>query len=223
MKIAVLVLALLSPLAACGHALEVVNLHSYETLDTVGPPKRVAILTTDLGGDLAAYYRHAAEAIVAHPSVSAARTNWVTGDTDPTFTPDLVVSITPTACYSGSGWNYLVTFPGFVIFAHAWNGFYYYADISTTVDIYSKAGGDVLRSLSIPTPFDIRHCDKGRGFWVISGWWMPGMGATSLLDGFYNISYDTDVSSELPGVAGPVYGRYVAEKVMADALANGGL
>ena len=46
---------------------------------------------------------------------------------------DFIVKLDIPTEYKGSGWNFLINFPGFLIFTPAWNGYVY--KVNHTVDI----------------------------------------------------------------------------------------
>ena len=115
--------------------------------------------------------------------------------------------------YSGSGWNFLVTFPGFLVFAPSWNGYRYHAILNTQVRILDREGRLVSRIDEQPE-FAFNHMDFDRSFWAYSGWWMPGYGVTSLVAAPFMTGYDDDANTPLQVRLRDVYGRYIADKVV---------
>ena len=132
--------------------------------------------------------------------------------------PDANVRADVTVEYEGSGANFPITFPGFLLFAHAWNGYVYKANIVTDLSV-TLAGSAEVHRRTLKTRYDMRHCDFGRGFWSSSGWFLPGWGATSLIAGVFMISYDTDATPKFNTVVREAYGSYVANNV-AELLAE---
>jgi hypothetical protein len=126
----------------------------------------------------------------------------------------LEISVHPE--FEGSWVNALLTFPGFLVFAPSWNGFYYDAILNTEVEI-SSISGEVLSTLVEKPRLGINHMDFGRSFWAYSGWWMPGLGATSLLSAPFMASADDDICSPFLQTVGDTYGEYIADKIV-DAI-----
>ena len=181
-------LALAAFAVGCTHTMEIKNAGEYQLAPTRGARQNVAVRRC-ADPEAQALFAHTVEALRAHPSVGQLRTDWSGEAPDGDFEPDVVVSIHPRAEMRGSGWNYLVTFPGFLLFTHAWNGYVYSCEITTDVKIESSRG-EVLEQGSIVTDYSLRHCDFGRGFWASSGWWMPGYGASSAIAGLFMLPFD---------------------------------
>ena len=139
-------------------------------------------------------------------------------DQEPEKETDATVTLRTDTKYDGSGWNFLITFPGFIVFTHAWNGFVYTAAVSTQMDVaLNGKGGKVSRQ--IDTVYDIRHCDFGRGAAASSGWYLPGWGATNIVVGLFMVGYDTDATPEFLEKVRPTYGVYIANSIV-DMVAN---
>ena len=96
---------------ACTHTMEVKNLHDY-SLAARSPRSLNLELKAEpgVGGSLG-LGQAAKDGLAAHSSVARVTLN---GESPPDFHPDYVVTVKPSATYNGSGWNYLVAFPGTV-------------------------------------------------------------------------------------------------------------
>lgn len=205
-------------LAACTHSMRVPNLRQYALEPTHATRQNVAVLAYEGSDDAEPLFQDAVDSLRAHPSVAQLRTRWSRDDVEPDFAPDVVLRITPSVEYKGSGWNLPITFPGFLVFTHAWNGYVYSADVHTEVEVIDPRSDDVVKRLDVPTAYSMRHTSAARGFWSGSGWWMPGWGATALLSGLFFISYsDSATEPFLEEVRRP-YGEYIAEVAMRPAL-----
>ena len=120
-------------ITSCTHAMHVNNLNQYSK--TASASRKLTIVIEDRSGnpDEHEYFTFIQEALATHPDVrQVAVAHW---DEPAEVTPDIIVKVHPEAHYDGSGWNYLITFPGFLIFTHAWNGFVYQADIVTGIEV----------------------------------------------------------------------------------------
>ena len=131
------------------------------------------------------------------------------------------MSIEPS--YRGSLWNFPITFPGFIVFACAWNGYVYNIYVDTVVYVepldaaqaeLTKTGGGRLESarLDLKMPFRVKHCSWGRGFWSGMGWFT--WGGTSLVGGAVFTGYDDKISDPFKEAIKGRYGGYVAEKTV---------
>jgi hypothetical protein len=129
---------------------------------------------------------------------------------------DYAVDIRIEPRYEGSWVNFLLTFPGFILFAPSWNGYYYDAVMETRVCILDSKG-KVLREVEESPVFELNYMDFGRSFFAYSGWWMPGLGATSLLAAPYMATYDEDASSPLQDEIEDIYGQKIADRIV-DAI-----
>ncbi len=127
------------------------------------------------------------------------------------------MKIRPEVNYEGSGWNFLVTFPGFLFFLPAAHGYNYHARLTTDIDFYDFESKDLAQTLAVETDYEMRHCDFERSFFAESGWWTPGWGATSLLAAPFMIAYDDDATQPFQREIGRSYGDYVTEKLLREA------
>ncbi len=215
-------LPLIAPLflVACTHSMQVKNLDDYHSSpgDTLGRRHNVALLRRDPEDNQSPFVQHVVEALRNHPAVDRVRTGWRWEVSDAEFTPDVVLALDPQPEFHGSGWNFLITFPGFLLFSHAWNGYVYRCDVPTSYTIYNPQDRSAARSDTIATTFDIRHCDFERGFWASTGWWVPGYGGSSLLAAPFLIPYDPDATASFHDTIRTTYGRYIAESILRNVI-----
>jgi len=221
-KTLVIFLIISSSLFACSYPLKIKNTQEFVVTPKFSPTEtRLNIGVSSFTGtpDEQFFYNIVLEKLSTKPFVGKMEAPYKfrnSNDSDEKFKPDFAISIEPHVDYNGSGWNYLITFPGFLIFTHAWNGFAYEADITTKINIINVKTNET-RSFDIKTVYNFRHCDFGRGFWASSGWFLPGLGATSLIAGFFMIQYDDDATDEFQTHVKDNYGNYVVEKI-SDAI-----
>lgn len=123
---------------------------------------------------------------------------------------NIVTDITVVPHYSGEGLNFLVNWPGFLIFAPAIWGYGYNAEIETKVSITRLQDGST-QQIEVPAKYKFRQAEIGRT-WTEIGWleW----GVIPLIGGIVFIQYDPDVTDEFITKVSPNYGAYVAKKIL---------
>lgn len=191
--------------------MQVVNLHEYRlnaqalrelnlSLDRWGPDETSRALQ-----------QAAEDGLATHSSVARV----VDADEAPSdFSADYVVTLSPTARFDGSGLNYLITFPGFLLFTHAWYGFAYEADVTTEIAVRRPGDAAPLASRMVATDWHFRFCDRDRGVLSSSGWYTPGYGGLNLIYGFFMIQYDPDATNPLLRAIHDAYGDFIANQVI---------
>lgn len=219
-RILVLILAggTMLPLLGCTHAMTVENLNQYVLPPTEAPQKNVAVLPYSGDGDGRIFSDHMVGALVTHPAVAELRENWRWDAHDLGFEPDVVVSIEPRARYRGSGWNFPITWPGFLLFTHAWHGYIFSADVHADIQIHDPETREVVGRSQLEMTYSMRYCDAHRGVWASSGLWNPWFTATSFIAGLVFIRYDEDATQPFHNTIRKPFGDYVAEQVMRPAL-----
>jgi len=201
----------------CTHDMEIKNLHAY-TLYAKAP--RSLRLEVDHAPNsdptMQSLQEAVKDALAAHSSVErVAYSDQAPAD----FVPDYVVHVSPLTQFDGSGWNYAVVFPGFLIFTHAWNGFVYHADTQTSVELRKPDSTDPVVTRSLDTKWNFRHCDFGRGAWTSSGWYTPFYGGLNLIIGFFMVQYDQEATEPFLVAVHKPYGEFVANNVVEMATA----
>jgi hypothetical protein len=224
-KVAHLFLGLILVIGSgCAHKMDVKNLHEFSVVPTSGKRMDVALATCKGSGDEMIYFRAIEAALRAHPDVASVRTNWMSDKTEMGFAPSHIVSLDVNTKYDGSGWNFPITFPGFLIFTCAWNGYVYHVDVTTDIKasplpnakkVLSGQGGELSsNSESLNTCFNLRHCDFERGFWSGTGWWFPGWGLHNIITGLIFVNYDEDATKPFHNEVDKTYGDYVADGII---------
>jgi hypothetical protein len=128
---------------------------------------------------------------------------------------DMLVDIAINPKYDGSGQNFVINFPGFLIFAPAIWGYKYDAEIDTRVGI-TNLTDNTSKQIAVPTHYIFRHADMGRT-WTEVSWFEVGI--IALVGGIAFTGYDNDVTPEFITAVSPNYGSYVSKKIV-DALAS---
>lgn len=126
---------------------------------------------------------------------------------------DFVADISVSPRYDGSGVNFVINWPGFLIFAPAIWGYKYSADIETSIAL-TRLTDKQSKELAIPTRYVFRHAAMNRT-WTEVGWLEVGI--IPLIGGFVFMGYDENVTYEFTEKVSQNYGSYVAKKII-DAL-----
>jgi hypothetical protein len=217
-----LLLAALVLAGGCSHDMEVTNLDEYKTSPVEGQKFGLAIVPFKGDGDQQVYYKAVVAGLRRHPQIGQLATDWTPERKDVRFTPRRIIKLDIQPAYSGSGQNFLTTFPGFIVFACAWHGYDYNADIKTEVTLLGPDGEPIPVAEGqkdpncrvVATNFKMRHCDFERGFWSGTGWWFPGWGIHNIITGAVFTNYDPDATEPFHQVADSTYGGYVAEHIV---------
>jgi len=128
---------------ACSHSLKVKNLETYSIPTKLGGTHTkpiVGIMPFDGQSDELFYFNAMVEKLNVNPGIESVRTDYIPAEASSVFNPDIVLKIDPKIDYSSSGWNFLINFPGFLIFTPAWNGYVYNANITTSISIQNCVG-----------------------------------------------------------------------------------
>ena len=115
--------------------------------------------------------------------------------------------------FSADGLNYLIAFPGFVIFTPAWNGFQYYMTYEFTATYHIPESAPQVEEFSCG--YKLNHCSFGRGFATIGAGWLLTW-ASPLIAGFFYITYDdwyTPVFLDVAKKEGDDVARYAVHKI----------
>jgi hypothetical protein len=176
----------------------------------------VAILPFSGSPDETYYFNALLDRIHQSPAVAEVRTDYIAGKGG-SFDPDVILSIKPQVSYRSSGWNFLINWPGFLIFTPAWNGYVYHADILTRVAIHDGSG-DLISEEQIPISYDIRQAEMDRTIWTGLTW--LEVSALALIGGIYNaFVFDDDILPQLQVHVKDNYSTYVGNAVRPKILA----
>jgi hypothetical protein len=204
-RVRIVLLAATLLATGCSHALRLTNTERFQITPTppLQPTRTVGIRSPNIG-DL--HTRGYVEAIA-----EAARRD---GTFDRVVFPydgsqplDVVLDVAVKPTYDGKGTNFLVNWPGFLIFAPAIWGYGYEARIETKVMVRTKEGA--AHELLIPTHFEFREAEIDRT-WTEIGW--LEIGIIPLIGGIAFTQYDTDCTPEFMRKVGPYYGAYVVQR-----------
>jgi len=130
---------------------------------------------------------------------------------------DYVVKVAVSSEYRGSGWNFLINWPGFLVWAPAWHGYNYGAKYHFDVDLSRSGGEESLPRLSVPIDLDIRHAAMNRTWTELS--WLE-FSAIAFVGGILFTRYDHSVTPALVDKVEIKIGDYVASKISSAVIAD---
>lgn len=123
---------------------------------------------------------------------------------------DFIIEIKTSSQYKGSGWNFLINWPGFLIWTPAWHGYNYRAIYGFDVGITDTKTSRTLPTLSIPMDLVIRHAAMNRTWTEIS--WLE-WSAIAFIGGIVFTRYDKSVTPLLIDAIENKAGDYIAGKI----------
>jgi hypothetical protein len=208
---AVLSLAVAAVLSGCTHTMSIRNADEYVHTSSSERPLTLVVETDVTALDAEGLVEAVKDGLAASPSVHRV---WSAKELPPGVEPDYVVVVRPVTDYEGSGWNYPITFPGFLVFTHAWNGYHYKANVTTELALRDPGVEEALSSQTVETHWNLRHCDFERGALNSSGWYTPFYGALNIFIGFWMLRYDSDATPDFVREAKQPYGNFIAAKVI---------
>lgn len=126
------------------------------------------------------------------------------------------VSITPQ--YKGSGANFWINFPGFLVFAPAWNGYVYKVNYDVEVVLFDTGKNKSIDKFSLPIKLDIRHASINRTWTEIS--WFE-VGAIAFVSGLVFTQYSPSVTPLVVNATSRTLGDYIAEEIVNRLNASG--
>ena len=129
---------------------------------------------------------------------------------------DYIVKLNCSSEYKGSGWNFLINWPGFLIWTPAWHGYKYRTFYGFDADITNTRTNESLPRISASVDLDIRHADMGRTWTELS--WLE-WSVIAFIGGIVFTRYDHDVTPLLLDYAEYKISDYVASKI-ASSLAS---
>jgi len=200
----------------CTHDLAVRNLGAYSAPMSLGggsgAPPTVGVRPFAGGPDDVFFFNTLVEKLNLSRSLGDVRTDYVPeAGRSSDFDPDIVLSIRPRVAYRSSGWNFLINWPGFLIFTPSWNGYVYHADVFTEVEI-ADGSGQPIDTVLVPISYSIRHAELDRTIFTGLAWFE--VSALAFGGGIYNANvFDRDVIGGLQLQVKENYANYVMNQV----------
>jgi hypothetical protein len=121
-----------------------------------------------------------------------------------------IAHLTITPDRHGSGWNFPINWPGFLIFTPAWNGYVYRVNYDVDV-ILCNQDNQKIDELKLPVALNIRHASINRT-WTEIGWLEVGL--IPLIGACVFPTYDDEVTPELAGKIESPVGDYIAQEII---------
>jgi hypothetical protein len=208
---AILIVACLGLGTGCSHPLTVKNLGKYDVsrATAMTTPKTIGVVADQSNihddriadGIIDNLRRYAREVVAPYHNRSQVDV-------------DVVAKIDIDSEYLGSGQNFWIDFPGFLVWYPAMNGYVYTINHDFNIRLEDGATQGELKSFTVPVNLDIRHAAMNRTWLAESGWWAPGWGITAALGGLIHMDYDRNVTPlAAEKVAQPI-GDYVAQEIV---------
>jgi hypothetical protein len=206
------ILALTLPILAavisgCTHPMTVSNLENYHNRTIVGLDERLRIGIRAAAPDLTGH--QLIHSISRDLLKYNAQSTTAVDDSNEFI--DVIANISVVSKYKGSGWNYLVEFPGFLIWAPSWHGYNYDAMYDIDVTLNDAKTGKLINTIYVPVRLDLQHADISRTWTSGAGW--PLLGVPNLIAGLVYIGYDETVTPLIDQQAVPVISDYVAQQI----------
>ena len=208
---------LLTLSAGCAHNLELRNINQYSsgiTSDLSKRGLRAFVVSEDYDVSSQTFCRNIGMQLAYLGGYVVAST------VDPSGSKadvDVRVSITTEA--TGRGSNFLVSWPGFVVFAHAWLGYGYDVRYKVRCIATNSETGEKIAEFTEPLHLDIRHAEFDRT-WAAGCGWLFLYTATAFVNGIYVTSYDSDITPQLYSAAYPTLAGCVAQRLVKEINAS---
>lgn len=193
--------------SGCSHKLEIRNLNTYRNTSLISfeEQARVGVITDSNEIEGRRLVKEVAESLQKY---NVWTTTSAILDKD---SLDYIATITVDSDYNGSGWNFLINWPGFLVFAPAWNGYIYTIEHNTSVLLADAKSGAQIDTITFPIELDIRHAAINRT-WTEIGWLEVGI--IPLIGGVFFIEYDNSVTPIAHEKAMPIISDYIAQEII---------
>jgi len=195
-------------MGGCAHPLAIKNLDSYRAYgaSSLDKPLKIGIATDAneseqrrlLDGVATALGSYSAQVVMPYAPNSQKEV-------------DVIASIDIQAEHKGSGWNFLINWPGFLVWAPAWHGYIY--EVKYTINCTLTKGGskETIDQFRIPIALDVRHAAINRTWTEIS--WLE-VSAIAFVGGLIFINYDESVTPLVSEKVENPLGKYIAQEIV---------
>ncbi|MGE5309093.1 MAG: hypothetical protein ACM3OC_08415 [Deltaproteobacteria bacterium] len=130
---------------------------------------------------------------------------------------DFIARITTSSQYKGSGINFWVNWPGFIIFAPALFGYSYTVKLDFDIDITDTRTGSPLPRISLPIELRIKHADINRTWTEVS--WLE-FSVIAFIGGLCFMSYDNSVTPLMMDASENKLSDYIGSKIAGTVIAD---
>jgi len=131
---------------------------------------------------------------------------------------DVVARIDIKTEHNGSGGNFWINFPGFLVFAPAWHGYGYEVKHTIKCELTKPGSKEAFDQFQLPVTLDIRHAAINRT-WTEVSWFEVGI--IALVGGFVFMDYDQSVTPLVSEKVETPLGKYVAQEIVKRINATG--
>lgn len=204
-------------LVGCSHTLEVKNISEYKSdslVQKINKPISIGIVFSE--GDDTELRQMVKE-------VGSELQKYTTEVVYP-FNPngykkvDVEARVSIDAEYKGSGANFWINWPGFLVFAPAWNGYVYKVNYEVEVALFDVAKSKLIDKFTLPINLDIRHAAINRTWTEIS--WLE-VSALAFIGGLAFTQYSPSVTPLVVHATSRTLGNYIAEEIVNHLNASG--
>ena len=202
--------------SGCTHPMAIKNLDSYRSygITNLDAPLIIGIVadTTEpeqrrlLDGVAHALGGYSANVVMPYQPKSESRV-------------DVVAHVDIQAEHEGSGWNFLVNWPGFLVWAPAWHGYMYTVKYTINCTLTEGGTAETIDQFKMPIALDVRHADMNRTWTEIS--WFE-VSAIAFVGGLVFTSYDEKVTPLVSQKVENPLGKYIAQEIVKRINASGG-
>lgn len=191
----------------CSHHLEVKNLSQYQSssMNTLSKELAMGVLTPNNANSGQLLVTGTAQSLnnyvgsIVYPYSHGNSRN-----------VDVLTKISVKPDHKGSGANFFINFPGFLVWASAWNGFVYKPSYDIDIEMVNAADNSPIDSFTIPIRLDVRHAEFDRTWTQIT--WLES-GIIGFIGGLVFIKYDDDVTPLLEAEIQKPIGDYIAQEI----------
>lgn len=207
MKKILLLIASAVILSGCTHPLTVTNLNNYKNPSVIALQERLRLGIRPTAPDLQGHrlIHQISRDLLKYNAESSTAV-----DNDNTYI-DVIADISIVPQYRGSGWNFWVDFPGFLIWTPAWHGYNYHADYDIDVRLNDAKSGKLINTIFVPVRLDMKHADISRTWTTGAGW--PTLGLAPLIGGLVTMNYDETVTPLVNQRVDPIVSDYIAQQI----------
>jgi hypothetical protein len=194
-------------LSGCTHPLRVNNLNNYQNPSVIALQERLRLGIRPTAPDLQGHrlIHQVSRDLLKYNAESSTAV-----DEDNTYI-DVIADISIVPEYKGSGWNFWVDFPGFLIWAPAWHGYNYHAGYDIDVRLNDAKTGQLINTIFVPVRLDVKHADISRT-WT-TGAAIPTLGLAPLIGGLVAMNYDPTVTPLVNQQVDPIISDYIAQQI----------
>ncbi|QHI70056.1 SHOCT domain-containing protein [Tichowtungia aerotolerans] len=194
-------------LTGCTHPLTVKNLNNYKNPSVIALQERLRLGIRPTAPDLQGHrlIHQVSRDLLKYNAESSTAV-----DDDNTYI-DVIADISIVPEYKGSGWNFWVDFPGFLIWTPAWHGYNYQANYDIDVRLNDAKTGKLINTIFVPVRLDVKHADISRTWTTGAGY--PTLGLAPLIGGLVTMNYDPTVTPLVNQEVDPIVSDYIAQQI----------